>query len=67
MAFCVKPGKKKNTGGKRPTMAITLGFLIENFFCKIIFSGLFYWDSHTNPNIFVVFPSELGAPVMLLV
>ena len=34
--------KKNHTGRKRPTMAMRLGFLIENFFRKIIFSGLIF-------------------------
>ena len=31
---------KKHTRRKPPTVVIRLGFLIKDFFCKIIFSGL---------------------------
>ena len=48
--------KKKNTGRKRPTIVIRLGFLIENFFVKLY--SQVYRDSHTNPYIFVAFPSQ---------
>ena len=46
---------KNNTGGKRPTMAIRLGFLTENFFLKLS-SQVFYRDTHINPYILLAFP-----------
>ena len=57
--------KNTHTGRKRPTMAIRLGFVIENFSVNLS-SHVFYRYSHTNPYIFVGFPShtELGAPVL---
>ena len=36
--------EKTHTGRKRPTMAIRLGFSIENFFANLS-SQVFYWDS----------------------
>ena len=54
----VESGKiNTHTGRKRPTMALRLGFLIENFFVKLC-SQVFYRDSYTNPYIFVGFPSH---------
>ena len=59
----VKSGKT-HTGRKRPTMAIRLGFVIENFSVNLS-SHVFYRDSHTNPYILLAFPhTELGAPVL---
>ena len=46
-----------HTGRKRPTMAIRLGFVIENFSVNLS-CHVFYRDSHTNPYIFVGFPSH---------
>ena len=55
--------KKKNTGRRRPTMAIRFAFLIENFFDKLS-SQVFHRDSHTNPLFLLAFPhTELGEPV----
>ena len=45
----VKSGKN-HTGRKRPTMAISLGFLIENF-CVKVSSQVVYRDSHKNPYV----------------
>ena len=54
---------EKNTGRKRPTMAIRFAFLIENFFDKLS-SQVFYRNSHTNPLFLLAFPhTELGEPV----
>ena len=49
--------EKKNTGRKRPTMGIRLGFLCDNFLVKLS-SRVFYREYHTNPYIFVGFPSD---------
>ena len=51
--------EKKYTGRKGPTMAIRLGFLIENFFIKLS-SQVVYWYSYTNPYIFVGFSLTLS-------
>ena len=43
----VETGKKKHIERKRPTMAIRLGFLIENFLGKLP-SQIFYRDSYIS-------------------
>ena len=61
----VESEKKKHIGRKRPTVAITLSFLIENCFVKKS-SQVFYRDSHTNPYFLLAFlHTELGAPVIV--
>ena len=45
--------EKHHTGRKRPTMAIRLDFITEK-----LSSQVFYRDSHTNPYVFVGFPSH---------
>ena len=56
--------KKNHTGRKRPTMAIRLGFLIENCFRKIIFSGLLSGFPYKSFIFLLAFPhTELGVPV----
>ena len=56
--MALKKKKKENyTRRKQFTMAIRFGFLIENSFVKLS-SQVFYRDPHTNPYIFVGFPSH---------
>ena len=60
MAQFVSNLLKNLTGGKLPTMAIRLGFLIENFAVKLScqVSGFVF---HANPRIYP--HTELGVPV----
>ena len=51
MAQNVSNFEKTTQDPQRPTMAISLGFLLK------LSSQVFYRDSHTNPYIFVGFPS----------
>ena len=59
--------EKKHTGRKRPTKAIRLGFLIEIFIRKIIFSGLLSGFPYNLIFLLAAFPHTVfGAPVGLL-
>ena len=49
--------QEQKTGRKRPTMGIRLGFLCGNFLVKLS-SQVFNREYHTNPYIFVCFPSH---------